>query len=191
MPKHNSKRTDNRKYIILAIITVILIGSVTSFALFSSGGVFNSQTQQSEASPQPTPLQTPDTQDLSDISDTHYLTLEDWGVKFEIPNGVGELKYYKDGNFYSFTTSRVEALGDLCVSPNDQGVGAVRLAAIGRTMEPDWNIEENPPLGDRVIGGYYYYIIGSQSLCSSKGADIQTADKKLIESIFKTIRETH
>ena len=49
-----------------------------------------------------------------------YLVLEDWGIKFKLPEDSGEIRYYKENvtndngsfDYYSFSTKRVEKLGE-------------------------------------------------------------------------------
>lgn len=192
MPKHNSKSTSHRKLLIPAVIAVIFIASVATFALFRSGGIFNMRTQRSETAPQSTNPEISVTKEpAEEVSDTRYLTLEDWGVKFEVPDGLGEVRYYKTADWgYEFTTQRVEDIGgkdsDFCVESNDSNRKAQRLAVLSRSIEASKSAISKPLL-DRPLNGYYYYYDGAHSICSDNGTDIQIADRDSLVEMLKTI----
>lgn len=122
-----------------------------------------------------------------------YLVLEDWGVKFKIPETKSEIVYYKvqndDGFFFEFTTKRVEALGENCVD-NSTG-GATRLGAISRSSVKREGVyiigsrpfNNNEPMGD----GYYYYFSYTSALCADASGDIQGEDRRVIENLLDTL----
>lgn len=119
---------------------------------------------------------------------SEYVTLDEWGVKFEVPTETSEVKFYKfsDIDAYDFTTARVEALGGNCVEAN--GSSATRLGALGRSStkleEPGNTIVNN----NQPIDGYYYYYSGPQSTCSDSGLDVQNEDRQMLyEMLSKPI----
>lgn len=189
MPKHNPKSSNKSRITALAVAVIILVVGVVTFILFRPDGMLNRQAQQGADTTQPAKSEPPIAETPStDIDDKRYLVLEEWGVRFEVPEGLEGVRYYKTSdNLYQFTTQRVEALGDICDEPNDRGTDASRLGGLGRTTKPDWNTDENPPLGGGAIEGYYYYYQGAQSICSTRDVDAQYQDKQLIESMIKSL----
>ena len=67
-----------------------------------------------------------------------YLVLEDWGIKFKLPEDSGEIRYYKENvtndngsfDYYSFSTKRVEELGEQCSADSEKG--QIHLASVSR-----------------------------------------------------------
>lgn len=191
MPKHNSINTNHSKLILSTVIVAILLTSVLAFALFRLGGTLNNQIQQSETLSQPPNPEAPVTQDPSpEVMDRRYLTLEDWGVKFEVPEGIGEARYYRyeNNDAYSFTTGRIEALGQRC-TPESKEVAIRPVSIFKYDAKLDLAETGSPPIliSEEPIDGYYYYYTGPQSYCSTDGMDIQNQDIRLLESMVKTV----
>lgn len=121
-------------------------------------------------------------------SEKQYLVLEDWGIKFKLPQTESEIVYYKEEangvEYYDFTTRRVEALGGICAESDDQG-SVTRLGSISRSSTKNedhpsaYAINDNEPLGD-----YYYYNSGAQSLCADASPEIQAEDRKLVNDML-------
>lgn len=114
------------------------------------------------------------------IPENEYLILEDWGIKFKIPEGSSGIKFYKFANIdaYDFSTDRVEALGGLCVDPE---VGeAVRLASIGRLPTRSENTTSTAFFIDQPIDGYYYHVQGSQAACAESEYKMQSEDRLML-----------
>jgi hypothetical protein len=131
------------------------------------------------------------------VADTHqkglhegYLVLENWGIKFKLPENSGEIRYYKEdvtndndsSELYSFTTKRVEELGEYC-SP-DSREDPIRLAFISRSDIKLDHILNATLANNEPINGYYYYMAGTQNLCANKGDELQTTDKSMIEKML-------
>lgn len=117
-----------------------------------------------------------------------YLVIEDWDVRFKLPENSGEIRFYKDSGSdtegYSFSTKRVEDLGERCVEPNDIGE-VIRLAGLNRSTElPDEDpiYPRDVPVNEgKPINGYYYYAFGAQSLCAVNGSGAtQAEDRNMI-----------
>ena len=203
MPKHNQKPAKQHKIILVTVAVLVLVVGLVAFALFHSGGILNSRVQQPEADTSPPVLQSPVAETPSGISsEGRYLVLEDWGVKFEVPEGLSGVRYYRQNSniypelksvaneWYEFSTARVEALGgkgdNICVEPNDRNLPASRLGGVIRSTEilPI----ETRPLNGQPIGDYYYYYYGSsQSVCSVDSTDIQQADLSAVHEMIKSI----
>lgn len=140
-------------------------------------------------------------QSASRDSNDGYLVLKDWGVKFKIPDNIGEVVYYKKSfrntlqpnmgetvEGYELTTKRLEALGGRCVDSPD-GTEAVRLGAISRTKTKQEKTIIGPTyLNDgQPIDGYYYIVAYAQTACTMKDIDIQNQDRRLIGDLLQSI----
>lgn len=191
MVKNNS--TKKSKFIILIALVLVLVGIVIFVILYRPGGVLSQNVQEGIDTNEPAQpgAQNPTSPDEpKDVTlDKRYLVLEDWGVRFTIPEGLEGVKYYKKHDWgYYFTTERVEAIGsqdgDIC---DGSSSGAYTLVAVSRTKEALPKETDPKPLPNTPIDGYYYYWDGSHSVCSDKSMDIQTEDRKKIETMVQTI----
>ena len=126
-----------------------------------------------------------------------YLVLEDWGIKFKLPDSGSEVRSYKlpvkpnDMGFteiYEFTTKRVEELGGRCAKATSDG-SAIRLALLQRTPQYLDEVTGTIRLNDgQPINGYYYFLTGAQSVCSDGNDEvsgqIQIEDRKLVTDLL-------
>ena len=130
-------------------------------------------------------------------ADGQYLVLNDWGVKFKIPNGLSSVKYYYNDEYdsYDFTTERVEALGGQCKEPPEYPVpGVIRLISLMRNDNP---VEEGQPTGlvgvplndNKPLGVHYYRYNSAQSSCTNGPDDqgFQGKDRDLLRNMVNGI----
>ena len=117
-----------------------------------------------------------------------YLVLEDWGIKFKLPETKSKIVYYKVDNEagpqYEFTTKRVEALGDSCVEPSKQGTVG-RLGILTRSATKfDELYSSNATNNNEPLNGYYYYASASNGPCAMDSPEIQLEDRNLINAML-------
>lgn len=122
-----------------------------------------------------------------------YLVLTDWGVKFKIPDDIGELTYYKQtvsqneqgvNEHYEFSTKNVEALGGDCVNTNESG-SVTRLAYLSRSQTKAEQYASSVPANDNnPVGDYYYMVSGGQSLCSERQGELQLKARDAISDML-------
>lgn len=201
MSKSNiSKRSSpSKRPIVIASVMILTLLAVVLFLFVYRDKIpfLNTFNTLSSSSPQTEPSAAPAEQPNEQPIDKQYLVLEDWAVKFKIPNGLTEVKYYYNAEYdsYDFTTERVEALGGQCKEPPEYPVpGVIRLISVARGNKP---VEEGRPTGlvgiplnDNVnLGGYYYRYNGAQSSCANGSDDegIQSKDRELLRSMVNTI----
>lgn len=120
-----------------------------------------------------------------------YLVLDDWGIKFKLPEDAGEVLAYKEtisnqyGTFesYNLTTKRVEGLGQQCV-PDASGE-VIRLSGISRrTVKQEQYSSAFPANNNEPLNGYYYYVSGGQSVCSEEHTDWQSTDNIMTSELL-------
>jgi len=168
-------------HVVIIIILIIAILGVLGYVAWNNllAPKSNSQTAQNDT-------KSPQVPEKNTVDDPNkgYLVLKDWGVKFQIPDGLTDVKYYKvDGyDSYELTTSRVEDLGGDCTTPPvDKVPGVIRLDGLSRTQtKREEFMSSQPANNNEPINGYYYIATGGQSLCSNEGVDIQKQDRDLI-----------
>ena len=174
--------------VIIVIVAVAIIG-VLGYVVWASALAPKTTPDQTSQTPKPTPSEeTPVEVD----ENKGYLVLEDWGVKFELPDGLSSVKFFKnattanskDSDAYELTTERVEALGGQCAGETSDGK-AIRLASINRTQTRQDDLASSVATnGNNPIAGYYYYVSGGQSICADQGADIQAQDRDTIVNML-------
>lgn len=120
-----------------------------------------------------------------------YLFLDDWSIKFKIPEGLTGIKYYKVTGYdsYELTTSRVEELGGDCKEPAvDKVPGVIRLGGISRESKPidsEYVLKLN---NGQPINGYYYSYAAAQSTCAySDPEGVQQIDRDLLSNMVNNI----
>lgn len=184
LPSTKKKRSRIIIIIILLLLAVVTVGLIVWYSI--------TQTQDTNA-PQPEPQpqsQTPaDPQQNGEepAPSAQYIVLEDWGVQLEQPESI-EVTFYKgtdDGiDYYEFSTKNVEALGDQCIAGGDDDP-AIRMARLVRETDNEGtNLNSISANNGEPLNGYYFYVYGSQSLCSENGRDIQTEERvPLIEML--------
>ena len=185
MPKPTRKSTKKRTLIIAAIIITALL---TAFILLHQSGALRGITGQSHTPTEPSDQPASPTEPAPQPPEEQYLVLEDWGVQFEIPEGL-EPKYYKtydernNREIYEFTTRAIENLGGACIEPNNEGLHPPRIILLRETDA----MQDRIPLRNSPIDGYYYYLTGSPYYCSDHGDRLQDADMKSLLSMLETI----
>ncbi|SHV14454.1 Uncharacterised protein [Mycobacteroides abscessus subsp. abscessus] len=180
---------NNKKTLLIALGVVVVI---------ALGGIFYWQndkqlstadtTGSSQTTGDNVETKNPDLADPGTPAGAEYLILEDWGIKFKLPPKLGEVRYYKVGENYEFSTRKVEALGQQCVEPSNRDY-VTRLGYLSRTTKlPDHSVGSISPVNDgQPINGHYYMYGAGQSICSTEGGDVQKADSNLIYEMIKTI----
>jgi len=129
-------------------------------------------------------------------TDKDYLDLQEWGVKFKLPSQSYGITYYQlltngsglargfDDHYYEFSTKEVENLGGECVDSGDGTV--IRLASLSRSknkIETQGAILVND---GQPIEGYYYYLQGAQSTCSSDNINLQSQSRDSLVELLKS-----
>lgn len=173
--------------IILSVALVAVIGVVGYRAWQNSHQV---KTQTSiKSSPAATLSPSPATSTL--------LTIADWGVKLQLESSLSNTRVVYDKQIssdrppqisYSFTTSRVEALGGNCANTTLQfGAIAILLRFSDKPVAtPDGELINNSP-----IDGYYYVLTGPSASCSGLGVEpenpIETQDRAALKASLKSL----
>ena len=182
----NSQNQTGSAHVVVIIILVVAILGLLGFIFWQNFMMPNSKTvEQPKLIQQEVKEESKSTVDLNE----GYFVLDDWGIKFKIPQGLTGIKYYKVGNTYELTTNRVEDLGGDCREPAvDEVPGVIRLGGIGRQNEPI-NSEYLPKLNDgKPIGGYYYSYYAAQSTCAySDPEGLQMIDRSLLLNMVNGI----
>ncbi len=122
-------------------------------------------------------------------SNVGYLVLNDWGVKFRLPYGLGndEVVYEKATDMsgseekYYFSTKGLISLGSECA----KAYGLIRgkeapFAPVGS------------PIMIRIIGGYYYSYYTPQASCldnKEKGIDVEHLVSNMLPLMFGSIEQ--
>jgi hypothetical protein len=131
------------------------------------------------------------------------LIISDWNVEFTLlPELQGtEVKYYQhkstDGQFsYSFTTSRIQALGGEC---NKQTSGSVNFGdtiIVTRFKEKPVAVPDGELINEESINGYYYALGAPIAACSSfnenggtgrTASEIELKDTAALRKFVKTL----
>ena len=121
---------------------------------------------------------------VSAVAQSSFITLEDWGIKFNMPTRLAEnnkITYQKKGSasdeYYSFSTTQYSALGANC-------------SEIWRLSRSQKEIPLVPgaPLSAGHVGNYYYGINGPQAACSNDGKDIQNRDYDMLKNTLLTLK---
>lgn len=173
MKKTNNQSGFAHLMIVVIILAVALVGTL-GFVFWQNFMQPKTNSAKSDSSKVDDKSKaTPNTVGGSDNSatttDTNkgYLVLDDWGVKFKLPVGLGsdQVTYYKVNlDNYAFSTKNVEALGGACVAPGDNGY-VQYPAHMFRTTVEDKSIASAPTLAGK-FDDYYYYYQGAQAPCS-------------------------
>jgi len=184
---NKQKQNGSAHVIILIIVVLAIIGSLGF--LFWNNFVRSNPDQKKQASTQKTKPNTPSSSPIKEDGNKGYLVLDDWKIKFKLPENIGEIRYYKKVaepndkgviDYYEFSTKRVEELGGQCAESNGQG-SVTRLASLDRTkMKREALASASFVNNNEPIDGYYYYASGGQAGCSDNGADIQKQDRDMI-----------
>jgi len=101
--------------IVLAVILVGTIGAVTIFAVKSNdeksdlkNTISSLKNIKNEERPETVPEQMPNTEP----DNTRYLTIKEWGVKFQVPEGIDEISYeYVNDKYIYFKGTLKDAPG--------------------------------------------------------------------------------
>ena len=173
--------------IVAISVSVILLG-LSIFLLVQNSNQraqINSQNDKSDVSDQTEDNTNVDKKPDTDISDnsqtsTDYLVIEEWGVKFKIPEGLQDPIYsyslddhggYITVTTLAFNAERCQALGELTHSadPNffkENG---------GPNRSPDFHFD-----------GYYYFYGSPQSACTTDKQNIELQTVELIRAMLTT-----
>jgi hypothetical protein len=189
----SSKKNPKRVLIVISIVAVLLVGALLLSMYLRQTSIFSSIN--SSSSPESIPMTPTTPEQQTPGVDGNYLTIQDWGVKFEIPLGLNGIKYYKVANHdsYEFTTKRVEDLGDQCnTSTTNETV--IRIGGVSRrdTPRPESQYTAPYPLNNNNdLGGKYYTYSMTQSSCSTNDPNgFQQRDRQLLEEMFMTIQSS-
>ena len=122
------------------------------------------------------------------VDEAKYLILDDWGVRFKLPqDGVSVLYKKTTGNgmvTYGFNTQAVDALGGYCTLDKASG----GLAAVTRESAKLVDYASMKPLNNNEpIGGYYYYMSGSQAPCSDSNQALEMSERQKLMNMLETI----
>lgn len=187
MVRNSLKQTGSTHVIIIVILVIALLGAL--------GFVFwNNFMRKDSSQPVATNNQNISQSDTSTDADKDYLKIEDWKVKFKLTQGASEVTYYEvpavsdyvkagyDAKQFEFSTKAVEDLGENCIYSEDGNV-VTRLATLRRSKE---KIADGPIVNNgQPVGGYYYYVVGAQSSCSTVGTDVQIKNRADVVELLK------
>jgi len=182
----NSQNQTGSAHVVVIIILLIAVLGLLGFVFWQNFIVPNVKTvdqpnlSQQEAKPE--------SESVADLNEG-YFVLDDWSIKFKIPDGLTGIKYYKVSDSYELTTSRVEDLGGDCKEPADDEVpGVIRLGGIGRKSDPV-DSEYVLMLNDgEPISGYYYWYSAAQSTCAYDDPEgLQAIDRDLLSNMVNSI----
>ena len=133
------------------------------------------------------------TKDDGENTKDNWLVVDQWGIKFEIPSGLYDVKYEienrDDGSYLYFSSKQMD---EKC----DAGTASGSIGAMGRyTTEEYYNISsEMPSVGARVnvrpIDGYIFTYSHPQATCSADEATqaLQTEQIDLVQQLVDTMR---
>jgi hypothetical protein len=178
MIRNSRKQTGSAHIVIVVILVSVLLGLLgfVFWQNFIAPSARNAE--QSTVNQQETKSEIESESDLNE----GYFVLDDWSIKFKIPEGLTGIKYYKVGDSYELTTSRVEDLGGDCRElAVDEVPGAMRLGGISRSSEPT-NSEYVLKLNhSEPINGYYYWYGPAQAPCGYNDPEgLQAIDRGLL-----------
>jgi hypothetical protein len=173
MNKKNLTQSGSATVVIVVIIAVALVGAL--------GFIFWQNTIGKASMPNEVQTTT------AEGTDTDFLTIGDWGIKFKLPQTQSKITYHRvdaeGGVYYGFSTKRVEALDDACADP--VGHDATWLSSLTRFTSKQTNAVDMIVINnEEPIAGYYYYLVGSRSACSTSGAEIQSEDMMIIDTML-------
>lgn len=193
----------SHQLIIIAVVVIILLGVIgfvfwKNFVATPSTDTAKTQTAANtsdtkwtdEAAERSTVDTPKNDEELKD-----YLVLKEWGLKFKIPEGAGEIRYYHRtaaandkgvDSHYRLSTKRVEDLGGMCATAKD-GTGG--LAAMTRTkkLPDDGSVSDGPINNGKPINGYYYLLSAAQSYCTTDESHrgIQEKDREMLNTMLQ------
>ncbi len=186
MLKNLHKQNGSSLLVVIIILAVAILGAL-GYVVWSN--YIAPKTTQNHTTQATTAQTNNQTNDLN----KGYLVLEDWGVKFKIPDSLTDIKSYKltaasnskgITDYYEFTTQRVEDLGGQCAGSTSNG-SVIRLDSLDRTQTKQDEFASTAPANDNEpIANYYYYVSGGQSTCADQGTDIQTQDRNAIYTML-------
>lgn len=191
-----TKKSINKNLVmgIVAAVVVIALGIGSYMFLQDRADKQNSNTGNTDSPSAPSTEEPVDKEPGEEPADGRYLVLEDWGVRFTIPEGLEGIKYYYNNKYdsYGFTTERVERLGGNCKEPvEDSWLGVIRLAGVNRSTEPrpdDSYMAPYPLNGNQPINSYYYSYTLAQSTCAQTDSEgLQQIDRQLFGDMVKSI----
>lgn len=186
----NIKKESGSAHVILISLLIIIILGLLGFVFWQNYVQKKPVSSVDTASQVANSSKAKDSQGTSRNND--YITLSDWGVKFNKSQLKSEVVVTKVsdefGNFYDFTTKRVQAIGGMCAGSGSTG-RSYALASIARSAtKNDEPIGSDAVNNNLPIGGYYYYVSAAQGACSEESKDIQGQDRKdLINMLLKPI----
>jgi len=189
--KNLSKQNGSTHIIVIVILVIALLG-VLGFVFwqnFTKKDPVTTTSEQKKTTSQP----------VETVKDPNegYLVLQDWKIKFKLATESDKITYYAlptndagikkgfDAQYYEFSTKEVEALGESCAEPGGEVSGTViRLANLSRSKDKIATqgvilVNDGQP-----VGGYYYYLGGAQSTCSSNGTDLQIQDRAKVVDLL-------
>lgn len=182
---------------IMALILAVVAVAVVGIAVYNSGKV----RQKVAATASPSPLVSTSASPQAKVSPTptpsNVLGLDDWGIKIRLESSLADTRviYNKQGGgaqsreyYYTFTTSRIQALGGNCASTTLQFGAIVSLFRLKTkpVATPDGEL-----INDSPIGGYYYILTSPSASCSGMGVRSQSTteaqDRAALRSSLKTL----
>lgn len=124
-----------------------------------------------------------------------YFTVSSWNVKFKIVDQLKstEIKYYErksadtpSQTYFSFTTTRTQALGGSCAT---QPFGDTEI--LNRYTDKPIATPDGELLNNVAIGGYYYVLSSSVNACSTidhgSPSDVEIKDQASLKTSIETI----
>lgn len=113
--------------------------------------------------------------EISNDSDSGYLVIKEWNLRFKVPDGLAEVQYriHPDGGYIVFYGKPTGANVKY-----EDGYDKVRdndfwytLGRLQRFENEQKNYDNNRGLSGKKIGTYYYYSFGPQSTTGLFGQD--------------------
>lgn len=137
--------------------------------------------------------QQPETQ--TPIQQTNnYLIIKEWGIKFEKPAGMEDLKYLlkfntaSDGAVYFSTQKLLDLDKNFNAGKTSCDVDQAPIGALGRTKNLPGPNDRQIPTNTK-IGAYYYWFDGSQAACS-ENKQVVELETKQTSSLSVSIRKS-
>lgn len=128
-------------------------------------------------------------------TDSDYVVIKEWGVKFKPDSKIADLTYGKKGDkeikfsTISLTSSAITASNDVlkACDVGSSGLGYIIRAKKGEAGQGGIAIDQEPTA--KKIGDYYYLYTGPSSACSDDKAtvELQTAQVKALKDSFAKI----
>lgn len=123
--------------------------------------------------------------DDSDTADnvSNYLVVKEWGIKFQIPDGLSGVSYHMENGYLYFSSSKVM---ENCF-----------IGAVARYTESQYDVAiatDGPGPGHLInlwpIDGYHFTYTSPQSVCSDNQSevDIEVAQAKLVQQMVDSLQ---